>query len=193
MLRGGDMETKLMVPLKKAFSESARKAAIEARRAKAASKLSSGGAGPQGGSHGGGTVGPGVGKIGKLEIRVVGDKPNYNPPKIVKDTYDETLVSHTAETDSSRRMKTPDVSKVHVPTAFRPVDYGHAKDMLSEKYGKARGAGMYEKMIDGPSARFFQAGTKIVAEKLFMMEKLGKGGDPHNHHYQGLHSKWLAL
>lgn len=55
------MQPILVVPLTKAFSESARKASAEARRAKAASSLVAGGPGSKGGPHGGGTVGPGAG------------------------------------------------------------------------------------------------------------------------------------
>lgn len=46
-------QPQLVLPLSKAFSDSARIAAAKARRAKAAGRPSAGGAGPQGGSHGG--------------------------------------------------------------------------------------------------------------------------------------------
>lgn len=50
----------------------------------------------------------------------------------------------------------------------RPIDYGHCKEIMADKYGEERAERMYESMIDGPSARFFQVATKILLEKKAM-------------------------
>lgn len=117
---------------------------------------------------------------------------NYEPPRLTTNSKTSTEVDATAEVDSSTRMKTPSTNGVQVTSSERPVDYGEAGSFMKEKYGNKRGAEMYDKMVDGPSARYFQAGTKIAAEKKAMMLELGKEGSIRNHHYQGLHSQWIS-
>jgi len=195
VLSKGDGIT-LIVPLNKAFSASARAAAAAARRRARLSGVAKEYANAKSGGEEGTTPGQRKGPDPKQAPKKSEQAPkksyqNYDDPTLTENTKRSTKVSSTMETDATRRMKVPNTKGESVPTHQRPLDYGHARELIQEKYGNKRGARMYDSMVDGPSARIFQAGTKIVAEKRAMMFHLGKEGSPASHHYQGLHYQWL--
>jgi hypothetical protein len=180
----------LVLPLKKAFSDSARKAALEARRAKARNALSAGGAGPQGGSHGGASLST-TPSPAKEESPVTG---RITDARVTEDTPDSTKVEKTLEVTA--RIKPPPTDGIRL-VGGRGSDQETALDynsiLLREKYGEKRGEEMYHGMIDKPGSDrglHFVVANKIQMEKKAMMRDLGKRGHPDNHHYQGLYKLW---
>lgn len=72
--------------------------------------------------------------------------------------------------DRTKRIsvKNIPVEQVSLNTDERPIDYGHCREILIDKYGADRGEKMYDGMIDMPgnsSARFFVVAEKILREK----------------------------
>lgn len=128
----------LFVSLKKAFSDSARKAALESRRRKAQQKMGD----YSGADHANKDKQPNDPGVGlHIKVNERHDRTalglNYDPPRITTDHNDATSVSHTAETDPAHKMKVPDTRGIHVRTEHRPVDYGHAGDMMKESMGNS--------------------------------------------------------
>jgi hypothetical protein len=74
----------------------------------------------------------------------------------------------------------------------RPIDYGHCKEIMADKYGEERAERMYESMMELPSARYFQVATKILLEKRAMMQLLKKTGRLEDFTYEALYDEWQA-
>lgn len=102
----------LLMPLKKAFSDSARKASIEARRAKAAGRLAAGGAGPQGGDHGGASLEPSKGPAPKLARRPVEPRTDEAVHKELASFLDSNRPERAALLDEAEKKG---MSPEHIP------------------------------------------------------------------------------
>lgn len=159
-----------MSTIKDAFSESARRAALEAHRRKARTRSQ------------------GI----KQQSKSGGQKilQYLKPFEIGENTETRTEMKTPYNIDRSVRIYPPDTSGVYLNSSERPIDYGHVSGLLQEKYGPKRGQEMYESMIDKPGSGkglYFVVGTKIQKEKKAMMKALGKTGDLDRHNYIGLY------
>lgn len=169
----------LIISLEKAWSDEARAAAAEARKAANGGETST--SKPEQGP-------PKETGANASDVKEI--KGGWHNVAISENTKFSTRVNATVEITG---RTTPPPAAAHVPTDYRPVDYGEAGQFIKEKYGEARGEKAYHDMIDLSGASrglHFVAGTKIVAEKMTMMRDLGKSGDPRDHHYQGLYRQW---
>lgn len=107
-----------------------------------------------------------------------------NAVKIVENTPESTKIEGRVE--AVGRILPPGKDLPFVPTNERPIDYQDT--YFKEKYGDAKGEAQYQGLIDHPHGGVtFVAQTKIIAEKKYMMAKLGKIGSHENHEYQGLY------
>jgi ribosomal protein L19E len=80
-------------------------------------------------------------------------------------------------------------------TNERPLDYGHCKEIMQDKYGVERGDKMYDDMIGmsgNSSARFFVVATQILREKRAMMRRLNLHGELDSKTYEELYDAWQA-
>lgn len=72
--------------------------------------------------------------------------------------------------DRTKRISVKDIKidTVSLNSSERPIDYGHCREIMIDKYGEERGSKMYDSMIDLSSARYFQVASKILLEKKAM-------------------------
>lgn len=230
------METFVVVPLEKAWSDSAREASAAARRGEGGSQRGSRPVSIKDWNK--------IPKIGDFSKPVTGAElahANVPPqatghkkedtPEHVADGHEHKETPAAPSTESTEKWdrkssvtghqqmdqvkvksSSPDstevegtvemVSRIKPPPEYQGsltarnatvICYGHAGQLMKEKYGNKRGEAQYEKMIDSPRTGIqFVVGQKIQREKLAMMDALGKRGNPDQHHYQGLYKEYQA-
>jgi len=105
-------------------------------------------------------------------------------------------VSAPAEEVRPSRMARPNIDSITLSKGRRPLDYGHCRQWLEDKYGKERGSKYYDDITQGevPNS-IWTVAQNIQKEKIAMLYALGRGWSPgglDDIPYFPLWKEWMA-